>query len=99
MQTKTIQAYNEAWIKIRGDYLVEYSELVDYLDSTWTRPFAGGIIKCYINRIRHFLTTTTPRLEGAHGVLKQQLGFSIGDLKLVVDKIEILLMNQRKDLL
>ena len=50
-----------------------------------------------MNRIRHFFTTITFRSESAHKVLKQQLRFFIGDLKLVIDKIEILLMNQKKD--
>lgn len=36
-------------------------------------------------------------MEGAHRVLKQHLGFLTGDLNTVVNKIEILLMNQRKE--
>ena len=67
------------------------------MKNNWIRFFADRIIKCYINRTCHFFTTTTSRSEGAHKVLKQQLRFFTEDLKLVIDKIEILLMNQRKN--
>ena len=97
IQTTIIETFNNVWIKFRGDYEMKYFELVDYLKNIWIRPFADKIIKCHINRIRHFFFTTTSRSEGAHRVLKQQLKFSIEDLKLVIDKIEILLMNQKKD--
>lgn len=43
------------------------------------------------------MNTTTSRSEGAHRVLKQQLRFFTKDLKVVVDGIEVLLMNQRRE--
>ena len=76
---------------------MEYFEFVDYLENIWIKSFVDKIVKCHINRIRHFFFTTTSRSEDAHKILKQQLGFSTGDLKLVIDKIEILLMNQKKN--
>ena len=42
----------------------------------------------------HFDTTTTSRGEGSHAVLKRQLGSSTGDLKTVVDGINLLLINE-----
>ena len=44
--------------------------------------------------ITHFETTTTSRGEGGHAVLKRQLGSSSGDLKTVVDGINLLLINE-----
>jgi hypothetical protein len=53
-------------------------------------------MKCYIDKIRHFFITFTSRFENAHQVLKQHLRFFIDDLKMMMNNIEILLMNQRK---
>ena len=44
--------------------------------------------------IAHLETTTTSRGEGGHAVLKRQLGSSSGDLKTVVDGINLLLINE-----
>ena len=44
--------------------------------------------------ITHFETTTTSRDEGGHAELKRQLGSSSGDLKTVVDGINLLLINK-----
>ena len=55
---------------------------------------ASKFVKCFTNRVLHFNTTTTSRNEGEHATLKKHLGTSTGDLKTVVDGIELLLNNQ-----
>jgi len=45
----------------------------------------------------HFGTTTTSRVESTYRVLKTNLKFSTGNLIAVVDSIETMLINQRKD--
>lgn len=67
---------------------------VDYLNDTYVSFFRHRFIKCYINKILHFDTTTTSRGEGGHAVLKRQLGSSSGNLKTVVDGINLLLVNE-----
>jgi uncharacterized membrane protein YgcG len=47
----------------------------------------------------HFGITVTSRGEGAHAVLKRNLVTSTGDLKIVVDNLNLLLINQRHDYL
>ena len=44
--------------------------------------------------ITYFETITTSRGEGGHAVLKRQLGLSSGDLKTVMDGINLLLINE-----
>lgn len=41
------------------------------------------------------MTTIISRSKDTHRVLKQHLGFSIKDLKMVINEIKVLLMNQR----
>ena len=93
----TSDRFETAWNELQNVYYVEYFDIIDYLTDTWIRPYARKIVKCYTNKIRHFFSTTTSRSEGAHRVLKNQLGVSTGDLKLVVENIEMLLLNQRKE--
>lgn len=93
LQTKIVKAFEWVWNQLKNEYSEKYSELVDYLINTWIRPFAKKIIKCYISEIRHFMNTTTSRFEGAYRMLKQQLGFFIEDLKMMIDEIKMLLMN------
>jgi hypothetical protein len=60
------------------------------------------LCKFYTNELRHYNITTTSRAEGIHRVLKTNLKFSTGNLLTVVDRIEVMLINQlkkhRKDL-
>ena len=93
----TSEIFDSTWSKLQNDYIVEYLDVVDYLNDTWIRPFVRQLVRFHTNKVRHFFTSTTSRSEGANRVLKQQLGFSTGDLKLVVENIEVLLMNQRKE--
>lgn len=60
-------------------------------------PYRRQFVKCYINQVLHFDTTTTSRAEGGHAILKRQLGSSHGDLKIVVNAISLLLTNELHD--
>lgn len=40
IQSKTRDALDIAWEKLKDDYYVGYDELIDYLDKTWIRIFA-----------------------------------------------------------
>ena len=52
---------------------------------------------CWTNKVLHFGNTSTSRGEGAHWTLKRNLSSSIGDLKTVVDAIDIQLSCQRQE--
>ena len=70
-----------------------YIKIFRYLHKTWIDSWRKKIIKCYTNRFLHLGTTTTSRVESAHKALKVALGFSTGDLYIVVNAIELLLTN------
>ncbi len=50
--------------------------------------------RCYINKILHFEIIIISRDESAHAVLKKQLRSSSNDLKIVIDGINLLLINE-----
>ncbi|KAI0995103.1 hypothetical protein K3495_g13076 [Podosphaera aphanis] len=75
-----------------------YEQIIKYVQQTWLIPWRHYFMKCYTNKLLHLDTATTQRAESAHRALKTQLGFSIGDLRTVVNSIELLLENQLDDL-
>jgi hypothetical protein len=88
--------YAIAWEKFQNDYYLEYFEIINYLKNIWIIIFVKKIMKFHTNKIRHFFIIFTSRFENAHRVLKQHLRFFIENLKMIIDNIEILLMNQRR---
>ncbi len=97
MYAHIIEIYQEKWNKLQNDYYAKHFEIINYLKDIWIRSFDRKIIKCYINKIRHFFFTIISRSKNAHRVLKHNLKFSTDDLKMMMNNIEILLMNQRKN--
>lgn len=93
----TVDDLTAAWTTLVKEYAEEHYDDVDYVFNTWLEPWRTRLCKAYTNDIMHFGTTTTSRVEGIHRVLKTNLKFSTGDLMAVVDSIETLLINQRKD--
>lgn len=85
------------WKSLVTEYSENHYEDVVYIYTTWLEPWQTRLCKAYTNEIMHFGTTTTSRVEGTHRVLKANLKCSTGDLMAVVDGIETMLMNQRKD--
>jgi hypothetical protein len=53
--------------------------------------------KCFSNRMLHFDTTITSRDEKKHAVMKRQLRTSTDDLKIVIDEISLILINEYHD--
>lgn len=96
IQSKIRNALNIAWKKLKNDYYVEYNKFIDYLNKIWIKIFVKKIVKCYINKICHYFIIIIFRSKKTHRILKQHLGFFTKNLNFVIDKIEILLMNQRK---
>ncbi len=61
---------------------------------TYIKDYRRRFIKCYTNQVLHFDTTLTSRDEDEHAVLKRQLESSIDDLKTMMNKINLLLINE-----
>ena len=67
--------------------------MMEYLATTYI-THASKWVKCFIDRILHFNTTTTSRGEGGHAILKKQLGSSTENIKTMIDNIDLLLINE-----
>ena len=67
---------------------------VDYLETTWI-IYKRRWAKAWTNQVRHFGNKTTSVVEGSHAVLKKYLQVSTGDLKKVVDNLELMLAAQQ----
>jgi hypothetical protein len=53
-------------------------------------------VHAYTDRFLHFGNRATSRVEGAHSLLKLYLKVSTGDLKMVLENIDLLLANMHK---
>lgn len=95
--SKTEEEYDINWDALNDAYSTEHPMEVQYLIDTWLGPYKRKFVKVYVDKILHFNNTVTSRVEGGHAVLKHQLGFSTGDLKKVVDNIDLLIKNQHQE--
>ena len=86
--------YKTAWRSFKRAYKQDHQELIDYLKDTWLKPHRQHFCKAWTNRLLHFDTLTTSRVEGGHRVLKAALKTSTGDLLTVVDAVEGILTRQ-----
>jgi hypothetical protein len=73
-----------------NDHVVKYLIII-YI--THVQRFA----KCFSNRILHFNTTITSRDERRHAVMKRQLRTLTDDLKIVINEISLILINEYHD--
>ena len=85
----------EFW-QLWNQFMIIYndSECVKYLITTYVNDHRRHFIKCYINKMLHFETTTIFRNEGDHAIFKRQLESSSEDLKTMIDDIVLLLNNE-----
>jgi hypothetical protein len=54
------------------------------------------LIDCYTDLHHNFGIKVTSLIEGNHGEIKSYLKTSTGDLKMVVDNIELMIMNKEQ---
>ncbi len=91
--------YLRLWSEFSDQYNSSHDECVRYLYDTYLRDYRRRFVKCYTNQVLHFDTTMTSRGENAHAVLKRQLKSSIDDLKIVMNDINLLLINEQHNYL
>ena len=54
-------------------------------------------VKCWTNRKLHFNNHATSQSRNSYAMLKRELNIFIDDLKVIVDSLKLLLINQRYD--
>ena len=88
--------FERQWKSLQSKYQQGHKLLIQYLDQTWLF-YRNKIVKTWTNRLLHLGNTAISRVEGAHHKLKSSLQVSTGDLKTVVDKIQVLLTGQHSE--
>ena len=76
------------------DACKDYSKFLHYVQTTILKPFKDKIVRAWTNLVLHLGCRTTIRVEGAHGVVKEHLSTSKGDLGTCWEKIDEMLANQ-----
>jgi hypothetical protein len=97
VRSPTVIDFERDWNQLQDQYRDE-PELIGYLKRTWIDSYKHKLIKCWTDKALHLGHRVTSRVEGAHSVLKSYLQVATGDLKLVLDNIERLLLAQQTEL-
>lgn len=111
----SLEEYTVAWNTMNDEYNVSHPEQMEYLFNTYINLHKRKFVAYWTNQTLNFFTTSSSRSESGHALLKNNLNVSTGkiypilkdyhvdhmtgDLKLVVDKIDMLLINQRSNYL
>jgi hypothetical protein len=90
----TLAKYDDNWNALQDTYNTHIPAVVQYMKETWLDLWKYFLVHAYVDRHLHLGTRTTSRVEGAHATLKKYLQVSTEDLKLVFDKISLLLTSQ-----
>ncbi|XP_026399048.1 uncharacterized protein LOC113294891 [Papaver somniferum] len=75
---QTRKDYEEACKKFIVQWEPEYKGLVDYVTTTWLKPYKEKFVYAWTNEVKHFDNVATSRVESAHHKLKLYLGSSGG---------------------
>src|SRR5579862_391665 len=89
----TADTYQTRLRAIQQDFS-QYPNLLNYLINIWITPYASRFIRAFADQHLHFGNRVTSRIEGGHSTLKLYLQSSMRDLKMVLKKINLLLINQ-----
>jgi len=62
------------------DAFKDYPKFLHYVETTILKPFKDKLVRAWTDLVLHLGCKTTNRVEGAHGVVKEYLSTSKGDL-------------------
>ena len=85
--------FTQFWTHLWQKYSPTHRECLEYLHREWW-PWRHTFLAYKTNKFLHLGLTVTSRAEGGHSVLKKYLQVSTGDLKVVTDKIKLMITNQ-----
>jgi len=72
----------------------DYPKFLHYVETTILKPFKDKIVRAWTDLVLHLGCRTTNRVEGAHGLVKDYLSTSKGDLGTCWEKIDEMLAIQ-----
>ena len=100
MYAKTAEDFEYEWDALQEVYNQEKPFAITYLADKLIAPLRRRFVTYWTNQHLHFGNRATSRGECQNGRLKKQLGgCSIGDLKAVVEAIDVLLLKEHSDYL
>ena len=82
--------------KFKTDFS-SFPNSLNYIERQWI-PYKEKFISCFVNCYSHFGSTSTSRVEGNHHLLKEYVRLGNLDLLSVLNKLELMLANQRVEL-
>ena len=97
MTSKSKDIYKKKLDAFKKDYGHNYAPLLEYIDTTWIRPYNKLFVHAWTDQHMHFGHHTTSQVEGSHKTLKGNLQVSTGDLRMVYNKIDAMLINQHSE--
>lgn len=68
---------------------------VDYAISTWITPWKEKLVRCYVDKLRHFGHSTTSVIESMHSTMKKFLWSSQGDLSTAFRALDLFWISQK----
>ena len=95
VNASTIQDYEHERSHLLDKYR-QHIQFADYLRD-WLDDYGVMFVHTYADHHWHFGNRVTSKAEGGHALLKQYLRVSTGDLKTVLEKIELLMTNMHAE--
>jgi hypothetical protein len=97
MYASSEREYREVWDRFFSKYNLSHEDCIEYLTEIYIEYYRRRFIKCYTDQVLHFETTMTSRSENENAQLKRHLESFTEDLKIVIDNIKLLLINQTQN--
>ena len=98
LQANSPAIWDSNWMQFRGDYDNRFPSVMAYIQKSIVDKHTKRLVKCWTDRHYNWGIQATSRGEGQHGILKNELGTSRGDIKDVVDKFRLLLRRTNSEI-
>lgn len=93
ISSSTEEVYQKNWEDLQETYK-QFPILLSYIQNTWLEPWKKLLVRAWVDQLPHFENRASSQVEGGHSTLKSYLQVSTGDLKMVYDRITLLLNNR-----
>jgi hypothetical protein len=96
MRVGTEDELQEKLVQIQTEWVGTQPHVVQYVLS-WMQ-YKTYFVGAYVDKVPHFESSSSSRVEGAHSVLKQCLQVSTGDMMTVVERVLQFLADQYQEI-
>ncbi|KAH8959681.1 hypothetical protein BDL97_06G089500 [Sphagnum fallax] len=94
MRAGTEDELHEKLVQIQTEWVGTQPRAVQYVLS-WMQ-YKTYFVGAYVDKVPHFESSSSSRVEGAHSALKQHLQVNTGDMMTVVERVLQFLVNHRR---